>query len=449
MTKTLPSARPDRRSALRCLALDLLTAHTVGLLRARGIDCLLLKGPGLIARLYPGDPMSRAYTDVDILVAPADFDAASRVLVDAGYVWRLQGVKDGEFSWHEAPLTAPPGLIGTVDLHRGFAGVARHSELFDLLGGERERMTVGGTTVDVPGPVGATLLVLLHAAAPGKARHPRADLERADAVIDADTWLAAVRWGRALGADDAVAAAVDLLSPGHRDLLTAALHRTDLAIPAHLWLAGRQQPRLGVNLARVLYEQSGPWAITRQIARRVFPSPAFITLWDPRAVEGPHRLALAYATRLRLAVTGTPRAVRDLRRARRSGAAVTGGRRTRSGLTDPRRWAAAGWAAWSAAALHRQLRNTPIAEVRVPASPLRPRSQDRGAIRRALRLGRVPCLPTALIWQEWHGRLGHPRDVHIGVRHDRGGRVRAHAWLDGEDPRGDFTTLHRHPWTGP
>ncbi|WP_166442260.1 nucleotidyltransferase family protein [Nakamurella flava] len=449
MTAPTTPARPGRSAALRCLALDQLTAHTVGLLLANHIDCLLLKGPGLAVRLYPEDPAARVYTDVDVLVRPGDFDAACRVLVAAGYRWRLQGVGEGEFPWYEAPLAAPPGLMGAIDLHRGFAGVAHPGKLFDLLGGEREPMMVGGTRVDVPGPVGSTLLVLLHAASPGKARHPKVDLERADALVDADTWLAAVRWGRTLGADDALAAAIDLLSPARRDELRGPLGRTGSAVPAHLWLAGRQQSRISVNLAKVLHEQHGPRDIARQVARRVFPSPAFLALGDPRATQGPRGLALAYGSRLRRAVSGAPGAVRDLRRARRSGAAITGGaRRRRSGLVDPRRWAAAGWALWSAAVLHRRLRRTPIDQVRVPTPPRPPRSQDRGAITRALRLGRVSCLPTALVWQEWHGRLGRPRDVVVGVRHDDGGAVRAHAWLDGQDARGDFTALHRHPWAG-
>lgn len=123
-------------------------------------------------------------------------------------------------------------------------------------------------------------------------------------------------------------------------------------------------------------------------------------------------------------------------------------RNHRRGVLDPRCWVAAGWALWSAAVLHRRLRRSPIEQVRVPTPPLVPRPRDRGAIHRALRTGRVPCLPTALIWQEWHGRLGRPRDVLVGVRRDDAGAVLAHAWLDGEDPRGDFTALHRHPWAG-
>lgn len=443
------SSGTHRGDALRCLALDQLTAHTVGLLRADGIDCLLLKGPGLAARLYPEDPAARVYTDVDILVTPEDFDTACRLLVQAGFQWRLQGVGDGEFPWYEAPLAAPPGLVGAVDLHRGFAGVARSRELFDTLGGERETMTVGGAPVDVPGPVGTTLLALLHAASPGRARHPLVDLARADALMDDPTWTAAFRWGHALGAGTAVAAATELLSPARQDHLREAVGGTGPAVPAHLWLAGRQQSRVSVNLARVLHEQSGARAVIRQITRRVFPSPAFVALWDPRATQGPRGLALAYASRLRRAVTEAPRAVRDLRRAHRSGAAVTGARPHRSGILDPQRWAAATWAVASAAVLHRRLRRAPLADVRVPPPRPTPRPQDRHAIARALHLARVPCLPTALIWQEWHGRLGRPRDVVVGVRRDDDGTVGAHAWLDGDDPQGDFTALHRHRWPVP
>lgn len=118
------------------------------------------------------------------------------------------------------------------------------------------------------------------------------------------------------------------------------------------------------------------------------------------------------------------------------------------GRLDPRRWAAAAWALWSAAVLYWRLRRQPLAEIRVPGPLLMVRNRDRGAIRRALLIARVPCLPTALIWQEWHGRLDCAPDVVVGVRRDGGGTVRAHAWLEGEDPDGDFTPLHRRPWPG-
>lgn len=438
----------SRQATLRCLALDVLARRTVDVLRAHDIDCLLLKGPGLAARLYPDDSSARVYTDVDILVAPSRFDSACRALISQGFRWRLQGVGDGEFPWHEAPLAAPPGLVGSVDLHRGFAGVTSPDEFFRLLGAERETMSIAGSAVEIPGPIGMTLLALLHAAAPGRARHPLVDLERANLLMDDSTWTTAVQWGRSVGAVAAVAAAIDLLPPARAVQLSELLGHADTAVPAHLWLAGRQRPRVSVNLARVLHEQSGPRAIARQIVCRVFPSPAFVALWDPRARQGSRGLAMAYGSRLRRTVTGAPRALWDLSRAHHGGAQITTSHRRGRDRLAPRRWAAAAWALWSAAVLYRRLRRQPLAEIRVPRPFLAARNRDRRAIRRALLIARVPCLPTALIWQEWRGRLGCAPDVVVGVRRDGGGTVRAHAWLDGEDPAGDFTPLHRRPWPG-
>ncbi len=54
-----------------------------------GIIPVLLKGYGVGVRLYP-DPLMRATSDVDLLVAPRDLEAAAQALTDLGLT-RISG----------------------------------------------------------------------------------------------------------------------------------------------------------------------------------------------------------------------------------------------------------------------------------------------------------------------------------------------------------------------
>ena len=69
---------------LRATLLEHVTLELVNWLRSHGIRSAVLKGPSLGARLF-GDPGLRPSTDVDLLVAPDDFEHALRALARRGY----------------------------------------------------------------------------------------------------------------------------------------------------------------------------------------------------------------------------------------------------------------------------------------------------------------------------------------------------------------------------
>ena len=71
-------------STARCLALDQHAVTVSRALDAAGIASMILKGPGLARRLYADDPARRRYSDIDLLVSPADFDRAQQVLAELG-----------------------------------------------------------------------------------------------------------------------------------------------------------------------------------------------------------------------------------------------------------------------------------------------------------------------------------------------------------------------------
>lgn len=99
-----------RRTAVQNLLLLRAATSPVAVLRAGGIDPILLKGPALALTAYPRVGL-RPFVDVDLLVAPGVVAAARGRLEAAG--WTLAAA---DFPGNHA-LTLEGGAIG-VDLHR-------------------------------------------------------------------------------------------------------------------------------------------------------------------------------------------------------------------------------------------------------------------------------------------------------------------------------------------
>lgn len=103
------------------------------------------------------------------------------------------------------------------------------------------------------------------------------------------------------------------------------------------------------------------------------------------------------------------------------------------------------WATRAAVVAHRQLRRTPLAQVRLPSPTSYPPHARRGATA-ALRAFAASCLVRALVLQAWDAAHGTRRALVIGVTAPSSG-FRAHAWLEGdrECHAGEFRELSRLP----
>src|SRR5438105_2341077 len=142
------------------LALDVVTAEVVAALDEAGVRTILLKGPALAHRLYD-DGTPRPYTDVDLLVAPADVERAGAVLARLGF-----HVADS--SARQATVWMRETDAATVDLHTSLIGIGGPArDVWTALQAGTERMRVGGREVEVLGPAGLALHVGLHAAEHG------------------------------------------------------------------------------------------------------------------------------------------------------------------------------------------------------------------------------------------------------------------------------------------
>lgn len=159
-----PASASLRREALgnaaRALRVKALLLRCLDALATVGQVPVLLKGYGLALRLYP-DPLQRATTDVDLLVARADVGAAVQALALVGLaVRRDDGARHGEEDSHHLELAGPAGL---VELHyRALAGWGEALE-GDALLTRADTGAVDGRSVRWLRPEDEAVYLALHA----------------------------------------------------------------------------------------------------------------------------------------------------------------------------------------------------------------------------------------------------------------------------------------------
>ncbi|WP_326554505.1 nucleotidyltransferase family protein [Micromonospora sp. NBC_01813] len=295
--------------ALRCLALDAAAVAATDTLSRGGVDSVLIKGAGLARRL----DTQRLYSDVDLLVAPAAFDAAESALAAAGYRPKYPVDLIAEWGhWHERSWVIPGPVPFTLDLHRGFAGVDDPDELWRVVRAGAAPMDLAGGTVLVPDKACCALFAALHAASPGGSAKPAADLARALAVLPVEVWTAAAELAARCAAVPAFALALRLAPAGG-----TVLSRLDLpeTYPALSWLLANRASPTAVALAS-LAELPRRRRLHR-LARLLVPSADYMRLANPEARSGPGALLLAYVTRYGRHARALPGALRKLRTARR------------------------------------------------------------------------------------------------------------------------------------
>ncbi|WP_436926781.1 nucleotidyltransferase domain-containing protein [Halosimplex amylolyticum] len=148
-------AQSRRRSqTMRSLRLTTALATVYSGFRTESIRALPYKGPVLSAIAH-GDPGSRRYVDIDVLVAPADFERARAVLRSNGYreVERLRGLGETVFEDDET----------TVDIHQSI--LPRYLPLSlsrDELWGRRVSVDVGGHTLPALHPIDRFIILSVH-----------------------------------------------------------------------------------------------------------------------------------------------------------------------------------------------------------------------------------------------------------------------------------------------
>jgi len=272
------------------LLVERASADAVATLRRVGIRSILIKGP-LQQRWLAGAGVPRASVDVDLLVDPADVDAAGSALAAAGYRREPEVTPGVE---HHAHLWTARSRV-SIEVHWNLWGTDPACT-WRVLAGETEPADVLGQMVEVPNEPARCLIVALHAAHHGAGEAgPLEDLESAIAVAPRGAWQRAASLAATTGGEAEFAVGLALVPAGER-------LRSDLGLgvpPLTERLAlNLSEPVEGAAGFYWLGQQPGIRAKARFVARKAFPPADFMRFKYRFARKGKGRLALAYLYRL-------------------------------------------------------------------------------------------------------------------------------------------------------
>jgi hypothetical protein len=223
---------PESQNQLDCiLSQDILgsmrlqsaAAAITDVLTRAGVRSIVYKGVALAAQTT-GDPATRGFGDVDILVSPSDFIAAHDALISAGaqlipgfipdphsHLWpTAQRIGcEAPYRWRDVDL----------DMHWRFDRLPQIANIpFDDLWDHRAYVTLAGQQVATLGALDALMVTCVH----GTKEHWRqwrwvVDAVRQMRVVPKEDWNASREYSRATGCEEGLAVAVALanrLVPG-------------------------------------------------------------------------------------------------------------------------------------------------------------------------------------------------------------------------------------------
>ncbi len=196
------------------MAVDQMTAEVVTAFQRAGISPILLKGPSIAQWLYASDLTRRPYGDTDLLVSPAEFPRAARVLRRLGFGQPTRGRAIHAHTYRKLGSSLSNPLC--VDLHRSLPYVATSpKEVWRVLSAGSDTMRVVDTDVAILGVPARTFHISIHAVQHAfETKNPFEDLRRALRVVTPEDLGTAVAISRALGAEDALAAGLCLIPEG-------------------------------------------------------------------------------------------------------------------------------------------------------------------------------------------------------------------------------------------
>ena len=279
----------DVERAAHALGLDVATAEVVQCLEDRDVPCVLLKGPATARWLYSDDPDSRPYLDVDLGVDPEQFEAAEHLLAGLGFANPYATFRVSAMT-HESVWERSGSPPVTVDLHRGFHGVADWGAWWSTMDAHTSALEVAGRPIRIPDAAGCALLVALHDTTIDRAEQSMADLRRALATFGDDVWREAAQRAEQCAAVPSFALGLSRHEQGLRlisrlDLPTAL--PADVAIRS-LVTAGVDANRVGRawSIHRRMADTKGMGPRLRVLREITFPSAEFLRATRPLARRG-------------------------------------------------------------------------------------------------------------------------------------------------------------------
>jgi hypothetical protein len=281
-------------------------------LHEAGVQALLLKGAALAYSSYR-EPWHRPRTDVDLLVAQAQVQAAERALAAIGYA-RSDALSTGRVVSHQIALSRIDrhALRHVIDLHWKIVNpqILADALRFDDLWARRRPAPAAGQFAHVPAPVDNALIAAIHRLAHHQG-HERLiwlyDVRLLTTNFSDAEWdeLASTACRRSVAAMslDALREAQRLLDAPLPPHVTAVLESAAVREPSHRYVEGRVR-KLDVleSDLRTLTSWRDRWTLLREHA---FPPAAFI-----RQRYGIHHPLLLPALYLHRLVVGAVKWVR-------------------------------------------------------------------------------------------------------------------------------------------
>ena len=298
------AARPQRQAAALELRAAALAREVIPVLSEAGIRAIVLKGPAIRQWLYaPSEP--RASADLDVLVAPNEFERTEGILRELGFVAETTG-----WSTEAHGLSRPDG--GAVDLHRSLPMVGAEPETtWRLLSANTAPLRVAGVETECLSIPARALHLSLHAAQHPEQQRPQEDLERGLAILDIPTWRKAATVAQELRATAPFAAGLRRTERGSEVAAALGLPESG-GSGSTLGLTGPAATLEGISRAGGLRER------LRLAAWHAAPPPAYLRSWSPLARRGRAGLVLAYLMRPFVLIGRLVPAGRDYLKARRA-----------------------------------------------------------------------------------------------------------------------------------
>ena len=191
-----PEVAAASSAVFHVLVLEAAAVEVVRELTDAGVRTLLLKGPVTNRWLY-GDPLARAYGDVDLLVDPQCWSQARAVLrqtLDCAHEHALWVHRpDNEEAWI--------GESRVIDLHRRLAGVpaAMEQKAFEQLWRDRQPFCLHRHDLPTLSDHGRMVHLVLHAAQSANDARALHELNLGLTLFGPDAWAhaaaLAVEWG--------------------------------------------------------------------------------------------------------------------------------------------------------------------------------------------------------------------------------------------------------------
>lgn len=300
-------------SAMRCLAIDSVTVSVVEKFREAGIRTLLLKGASVAHWLYR-DGQTRTYGDVDLLVSPAQFDLAEKILQEKGFRHLLAGAAPEEIRSTHVWLSSGEERV-ILELHRTFHNIeACDEDVWEEFSRSAERMTIAGCEVEMPAEPARCLVLALHASCHGKEfSWPLRDLTLAIERVSRDIWVEAVAMAGRLQALPAMAAGLRLVPLG--ELLAEQL-ALPTSVSTGIVIQSENMSRLTGNL-NLMLATSGIRGKVVFAFRRMFPTPTWMRFRYGLDSCSRTRLVFAYLCRIGGLFRDLPSSLHALHRAQR------------------------------------------------------------------------------------------------------------------------------------